>query len=127
MSVGVLTYDRAVELAEEVVAEFGEDYVYPQDHKDPGVEPGDVPMCVYVHEGKPSCLAGQILHRHGVSLEALSLNEGVGAWGVSAALAQAQSPAREFLLQAQRVQDQGGTWGKAVQQGKDYAQPIATR
>lgn len=111
-----LTYDRAVELAREVVAEFGEDYVYPESVKVSEYE-ATPPTCVYVHDDKPSCLVGQILHKYGVSLEALSLNEFRGAWTVSGTLADADDKARFFLSSAQDSQDKGEPWGTAVEFG----------
>lgn len=111
-----LTYDRAVELAREVVAEFGEGYVYPEYQK-AAESPGSSPSCVYVYDGKPSCLVGQILHRHGVSLVALSMREFSGAWFVSAELCHASEKTRQFLDSAQSSQDKGNTWGEAVKDG----------
>lgn len=108
-----LTYDRAVELAREVVADFGEDYVYPESEKRRETD-GSLPSCVYVHEGCPSCLVGHILHRHGVSLEDLSQHEFRGAWTVSTKLADAEFGARFFLDVAQGRQDKGMPWGEAV-------------
>lgn len=116
MTVEALTYDRAVELAREVVAEFGEDYVYPENQKRPETD-GSLPSCVYVHEGCPSCLVGHILHRHGVSLEDLSQNEFRGAWFVSVKCADADEKARTFLDAAQGSQDKGDTWAVAVENG----------
>lgn len=111
-----LTYDRAVELAREVVAEFGEDYVYPESEKRRETD-GSLPSCVYVHEGCPSCLVGHILHRHGVSLEDMSQDEFRGAWFVSAKCADADGKAREFLDAAQESQDNGDTWAVAIENG----------
>jgi hypothetical protein len=113
-----LTYDRAVELAREIVAEFGEDYVYPEDHKrheygDDDNQGGNM-LCVYVHEDKPSCIVGQILHKHGVSVEALKAHEFKGARTVSYATAEADEKARFFLTGAQSHQDKGNTWGEAL-------------
>lgn len=111
-----LTFQRAVELAHEIVAGFGEDYKYPVAHRVP--ETGStIPTCVYVHEGEPSCLVGQILHRHGVSLDMLSQHEFEGAWTVAFQLASADDKARGFLLAAQTAQDRGQTWGEAVEHG----------
>lgn len=108
-----LTFDRAVELAKEVVIEFGAGYVYPSSHRI--VQNGtSTPSCVYVHEGKPSCLVGQILHKHGVPVEELAQHEFQGAWTVSGILADADYPAQFFLDTAQAKQDQGTSWGLAV-------------
>lgn len=111
-----LTYERAVELAREVVAEFGEDYVYPESVKVVENE-GTPPQCLYVHEDKPSCLVGQILHKYGVSLAVLSLNEFRNARVVSWQLAGADDKARFFLSSAQESQDKGESWGTAVEFG----------
>lgn len=108
-----LTYDRAVELAREVVAEFGEDYVYPQDHK-VAESPSSVPSCVYVHDGKPSCLVGQILYRHGVDLDDLATQEFTGAWIVAGKFAAANLKTCYFLDAMQSLQDKGSTWGEAL-------------
>lgn len=111
-----LTYDRAVELAREVVAEFGKGYVYPESIKVVEIG-GTQPPCLYVHEDKPSCLVGHILHKHGVSLEELSMKEFIGARLVSSELAKADDKARFFLASAQESQDKGETWGTAVRFG----------
>lgn len=113
-----LTYDRAVKLAREVVGKFGEDYVYPEEHK--RVEFGDDEnqggnlLCVYVHEEKPSCIVGQILHAHGVGVEALKAQEFTGAHSASFATARADDKARFFLSEAQDRQDNGRPWGESV-------------
>lgn len=108
-----LTFDRAVELAKEVVIEFGAGYVYPSSHRI--VQNGtSTPSCVYVHEGKPSCLVGQILHKHGVPVEELAKHEFQGAWTISEKLAGASFEASYFLDVAQYKQDTGASWGLAV-------------
>lgn len=123
MTVEVLTYERAVELAREVVAEFGADYVYPMEHKRQECE-GSTPSCVYVHKGCPSCLVGQILHRHGVSLEDLSLWEFRSAWETSDAVANTELSARDFLWEIQSVQDSGRCWGEAVEVGVAHIKAV---
>lgn len=112
----VLTYDRAVELAREVVAEFGDDYVYPEDHKELEFN-GSTPSCVYVHDDKPSCVVGQILHRHGVSIDQLMLNEFRNARVVAFQLAGADDKARFFLSEIQSHQDKGHPWGESLTYG----------
>lgn len=108
-----LTIERTIELAREIVAEFGEDYVYPQEHKRPE-SATFIPSCVYVHEGCPSCLVAHILHRHGVSVKALADQEFRGAWFV-ASLANPDDKSRRFLDSVQSCQDGGETWGWAVE------------
>lgn len=120
-----LTFERAVELAHEVVAEFGEDYVYPADQKR-AEDGGSSPSCVYVHENKPSCLVGQILHRHGVDLFDLSKEEFRGAHFVAFHLAGADMDTRQFLDAAQSSQDKGNTWGEAVRDGLKWVEGYYT-
>lgn len=117
-----LTYDRALELAREVVADFGEDYLYPEDHKrvqwvDEPESPGNPLSCVYVHNGAPSCIVGQILHRHGVSVDDLAAEEFDSADPVSYRLARATVEARDFLNEVQNRQDNGKTWGQSLELG----------
>ena len=110
-----LTLDRAKELAAEVLAEFGEDYKYPEDHRQFNA---GVKMCVYVHDGKPSCLVGQILHRYGVSTTELALNEFRSAHNVTYDLVPGTSPeVLKFLEEIQGEQDEKKTWGEAVEHG----------
>jgi hypothetical protein len=107
-----LTLDRAKALAAEVVAEFGENYKYPEDHRQ---WHAGTRMCVYVHEDKPSCFVGQILHRHGVSLAALSLHEFKGAYRVTADLVPGTDVgALRYLNRLQDHQDEDNTWGSAL-------------
>jgi hypothetical protein len=109
-----LTMNRAVQLAKEVVAEFGEDYVYPEEHK--VLFPGnDEASCMYVHHGKPSCIVGQILHQHGVSTEELSLWENRGAYRVAEAVTDTEDAGvLGFLSAMQSRQDAGMNWGDAL-------------
>lgn len=113
----VLTLDRAKELAQEVVTEFGADYKYPIEHKrDDGLKLS----CVYVHDGKPSCLVGQILYRHGVSLESLAQYEFSGAGVMTYQVTEAENDAVAFLDVMQYYQDSGQTWGNALEAGLEY-------
>lgn len=108
-----LTLDRVKALAAEVVEEFGKDYVYPEEHRrwNTGTH-----MCVYVHEGNPSCMVGQILARHGVSTEQLSRFEFRGAWNVASNLVPGTSEsALRYLDRLQGKQDEGFTWGESME------------
>lgn len=111
----VLTLARAKEIATEVVEEFGENYVYPKEHKVKFPDSSE-PTCVYVHEGKPSCMVGQILHRHGVSLEELASYENRGAYSVAWLTTTCGEYAPSFLSAIQRRQDRGQSWGVALEQ-----------
>ena len=88
----------------------GEDFVYVIPNQE---ELGSHAACLYVHDDKPSCLIGRVLHDLGMSLEDLSQYEGqdasmpAEAFGVSEHVADA-------LTTAQFVQDTGETWGDAL-------------
>lgn len=110
-----LTLDRAKELAKEVVTEFGEYYKYPEDHRQWNA---GVRLCMYVHEDKPSCLVGHILHRHGVTVTELSMHEFRGAWEVTRDLVPGTNDATlVFLSKIQGAQDEGNPWGLALSIG----------
>lgn len=112
-----LTYDRALELLREVVAEYGEDHIY-----DP--PPGE-DGCFYVHGDGPGCIVAHVLVRAGVPLDELVAVElstptadehapfGTGAlwaqWGDWDAL--------RLLGLVQEEQDAGRTWGVALANG----------
>jgi hypothetical protein len=111
-----LTLDRAKELAAEVVAEFGEDYEYPDEHRQAHA---GVRMCTYVHDGKPSCLVAQILHKHGVSMAELALWEFKGAWKVvGEVVPDVSQEVRDYLHNIQSEQDNGIPWADAVERFK---------
>lgn len=114
-----LTFDRAVELAREVVAEFGKDYAYPSEDKvfDPEIE---VYVCVYVQDEKPSCLVGQILHRHGVSLEELSRHEFKASTQMAFLVTGLDDKANQFLAMVQSFQDKGWSWAASVDKAVEY-------
>lgn len=114
-----ITWDDVLRVMREVVAEFGEDYVYQ-------LVPDEGGQCLYVHrdedsEGVPGCIVAQVLHRLGVPLSAF--DEGFSAhcmvdrlnargWGITYVASVA-------LAEAQRVQDSfhesedDCTWGAA--------------
>lgn len=100
---------------QDVVDEFGHDYVYPDRESWSAA-------CFYVRDGKPSCLAGQVVHRLGVPLEKLKQFE---AQAITA-MVDHVPPIQLYeplvvLRQAQVVQDRGGTWGQALETAKKFA------
>lgn len=110
-----LSFSKVVEISQALVEEFGEDYIY---SKEDGV-------CVYVHDGAPSCFVGHVLHRAGVPLERLekadtaSWGGGMGADSLIRGLTEEGALAtpdstRSFLSAAQTEQDNGSTWGEAL-------------
>lgn len=91
------------------VAAENPDHVYPEQY------------CQYQHNGKPSCIVGQALHRLGVPVDTLAeLDEGGGA--VVAGLPQMRPDLFEVdsvsdlfaLSDAQEAQDNLLPWGEAV-------------
>lgn len=117
----LITKAKALELLEAAVAERGADYVYERigfDSNSTG------PSCVYVRSGCPSCLVGLAMTKAGTPIEQLAewdtrfecdaqsvlLDDGLATAG-----------AAEVLTVAQSVQDDGGTWGEALDAAKELA------
>lgn len=108
-----LNLERAKQLAAEVVAEFGPDYVYENPYRGTDLERS---TCQYVHDGEPGCLVAHILQRHGVKLDALEAHEGDDAQGVLHKVLgiHRESTISGYLNRLQRQQDEGHTWGAAL-------------
>lgn len=109
-----LTYDETVKILREVVAEKGEDYVYP------GAAKNDIPgaRCKYFeNDGTPSCIVGHVLARYGLTLE--ELTDVHNAWTTPAKLLDlgliSTTPrVIELLAVAQGKQDFGSPWRVAL-------------
>lgn len=115
MEITTLTAERSLELLEEVVTEAGEDYVYSFNYGYQGT-------CVYVSDGKPACLVGRVLAKHGVPVQELAAWDNLANIGASA-IDQVNAPfitdeALKILLTAQLTQDDGATWGQALCEAK---------
>lgn len=111
-----ITAERALELLREVVAEYGEDYVYvnPQGQRaGDDDDNGDQASCWYVHGDKPGCIAGHVYHRAGLSLETLKLMENNGA-SHPGFRQRVTGEGPTILSIAQDRQDKGETWGQAL-------------
>ena len=125
MSDELVTYARASRVLDQILAEFGEDYVY----VNPNGEKANLdprPICLYVHgDGatrpkEPGCIIGQLLHQLGVPLDALSSLEGLPANSVvNKFFPRTSNAVLTFLLTVQRGQDQGRSWGAAVSFAKE--------
>lgn len=115
-----ITVETVLSTMEEVVAEFGEDYVY--------VEPGDPEDdsygCLYAHEGGPSCLIAHVLTRLDVPLSELAEYEGNSAIYLAEDLLGLSNSVANVLQAAQSEQDTGGTWGEALDYARDVAREI---
>lgn len=110
--------DEAIRVATEVVQEFGEDHVAPG----ASGKPDAISSCMYVMNGQPSCLVGQVLFRTGTSLERLMEEDrantdgyGDGADHLARRLGW-DDDAAAYLLALQRLQDGGATWGEALRE-----------
>ena len=103
-----VTWFRAYELLRELVAEFGEDYVY---------EPPDGEACRYVHDGRPSCGVGYVLVRAGVPVEVLQAVDGSDFAAVHEAVVfeeYVEPDALDLLSDFQDAQDARVPWGEAL-------------
>lgn len=107
-----ITRQEALDTLREVVAEYGEDYVY-----DRRVNTGNGPLggesCFYVRDNKPSCLVGHVLNRRGVAINTLKEREGSGPDIFAPRFLTHE--AADVLTAAQEKQDGGRTWGSALQ------------
>lgn len=104
-----LTYGRALELLRELVAEFGEDYVY--------ADGDDDVVCLYVHGHGPGCGVGHVLYRAGVPLDVLRDADDTDqspVLEVAAFREYADDEALQLLSDFQVEQDQGTAWGEAL-------------
>ena len=82
-----------------VVAAKGADYVYPES------------ACFYAINGEPACIVGHVYARLGL-LDKATQDSGASAWALHES--KITSNGRDFLGNAQRVQDARGTWGEAL-------------
>lgn len=129
----VYDVNEVLQVAQEIVDEFGPDYVY--------VKPSSG-LCQYVHEGQPSCLVGQILVRLGAQVDVLSVPEnasiqdnghGLGVedlleklsptWGTLGFTL--TENAIKVLVEIQNAQDTDNTWGRALEEGRRVAWELA--
>lgn len=110
-----ITHQSVVDGLSAIVAECGEDFVYPS-------RGGE---CVYVYNGKPDCIVGRFLASVGVPVERLAKADTVDLDGSIAAgdllerlqqegIASADRFARNILQVVQVKQDGGHTWGEAL-------------
>lgn len=109
----LLTLLQADKLMREVVAGAGPEFCY--------TAPKGIGVCQYVNEGKPDCVVGRILHRHGVPLTTLSLWEGATASEMGQRTNRRGLPplmteeAAQLLEDLQDRQDARRPWGEAME------------
>lgn len=104
---------RALELLVDVVDQYGDDTVYER------ITVMGRPVCLYVHDSRPSCLVGHALVKAGADVELLeTLNPGVAALSLNIHVPNVDFGAATVFQAAQHVQDDGGTWGEALEAAK---------
>lgn len=111
MEIKDLTLEMVTPVLEALVAEFGEDHIYKADERG---ENGRA-TCSYQEGGKPSCIVGHVLDRLGVEYNPEW--EGINAGGV---LSGAPFYVARGLQKAQKLQDDGKTWGEALSSYRRY-------
>lgn len=120
--------EQVLEALDAVVAERGEDYVYPQEWRRGGVSNG---LCRYVTPdgAGPACIVAAVLVRFGTPLERLSECEGQSADYVLTKLFGLSyiSYQSGVLTRAQGVQDSGRTWGQARDEARELGEWLLTR
>lgn len=104
-----LTEDETTRLLEEIVEEYGENYVYPDG------------TCQYFRDdGTCACLIGHLLARKGLTPEDVTGQNKNGVTALHAAgLISAPAPLLTALRVAQNAQDRDETWGVALLKYKD--------
>lgn len=119
-----VTMADAIEMLEQAVQERGEDYVYPDEWKYQGL------LCQYViGDGTPGCIVGTALINNGVISETQAddlRNSPNNHSGIVSMLGwlgikdRFDFRAINVLGEAQSAQDNGKTWGEALERAKDY-------
>lgn len=108
----VITGERALELLRQVVAEVGETFVYRR--------PAGHDACVYVHSGAAACLVGHALLAAGARLEDLKQLRDCSIDAVSrVGRLWLEWDAAVVFNTAQLLQDEGASWGAALQAASD--------
>lgn len=123
-----ITLDAARVALRDVVAEFGENYVYAKQEVSPSHIDPDGPAggsCFYVHDSDngsvPGCLIAQVLYRHfDWSVDDLKDIEGRSAYDIPGLLPKV----RNYFSEAQTCQDASQTWGESLKQAETYAKEV---
>lgn len=104
---------RALELLTDVVDSGGDDYVYPKVPMSPNSQGWG---CRYEFQGKPSCMVGHALVRAGVEVGVLADldRSGPRAFNLPDFMPFVSPGAAQVFDAAQTLQDNGKTWGVAL-------------
>lgn len=112
------TEEEVTKVFEDVVLEFGANYKYPTQEENPEYWSESGVACVYVtKKGKVACIVGQIYHRLGATTQQLQGNGGATGKGNDLGFVFPEN-VRLGLSCAQSAQDQGNTWGQALDEYK---------
>jgi hypothetical protein len=106
---------QAVDLLEQCVVERGFDYMYPPSW----TVRGEYSTCLYARDGKPDCIIGLALAKSGMPVEVLQTlggNRLAGLYSAHRLPIDLTLGALAVLSTAQRVQDEGHSWGVALRQ-----------
>lgn len=116
-----VTDAQVIDMLKAVVAERP-DYVYVAPEHQRTDDEGD--QCFYVHTDengsnpRPGCVVGEVLHRLGIPLDALSSWEGTGAFSITGMLfGDLTLETREILGITQSWQDREHPWSVALENG----------
>lgn len=118
-------YDKTwvLAMAAAEIAVEGEDFIYKYDdraiYSDGSV--GDAACSYYEADGTPSCLVGRILHNAGLINPVTFNREGASAGQVVDSLGGFTPEARAVLNRLQAWQDEGKTWGEALEFASNYS------
>lgn len=111
----ILEATEALRLLDEVVEQFGEDYVDPSARD-------SIEVCRYWSQDKTGCIVGQVLHRHGYSDADIGGLDGQGAvYNLPTRRLMFTEKALAILSAAQGFQDQAQSWGAARLQARRVA------
>lgn len=116
-----MTADEVLGIMAQVVAEYGEDFVYTK------VIPAGYtyPVCQNWHDGCPSCLIGHIMHRWGMPEDVLENNRSMGVttllsrFQVRHINMRIEAGAQRAMTAAQNAQDEGVPWGDCLEKARD--------
>ena len=118
-----IEYAEAVELLQRAVAEKGADYVYDPD----SANPGSYGCAYFQQDGTPSCLVGHVIAYKGLTKGLL------GVWNgsdvdllVERGFLDLDERAQWLLANAQNLQDNGKSWGEALDGAIEFAEEVGS-
>lgn len=126
----VITDMDVVAAMADIVAEVGPDFRYETRRN----EVTKLQTCFYVYQGKPDCLVGRILHKLGMSLEALQEWEFIGADVMLDSTTPSESGvpettrnAKRLLVRAQFDSDAGTSWSSILLRARQLVATTQTQ